>query len=469
MILAGGHAGPEERIRFLAESEAVAAVKHPGIVQIHDFGTHDGLPFFSLEFCEGGSLADRLADTPLPPPEAARLVRRIAQAVQAAHERGIIHRDLKPGNILIGEDGTPKNTDFGPAKRVEAAGLTGTCVVMGTPSYMPAEQAQGKPVGPAADVYALGAILYECLTGRPPFRAASALDTLLQVVRDEPVPPRQLNARVPADLETVCLKCLQKVSGRRYPSAADMGDDLERYLSGEPIKARPAGPLERALKWARRRPAQATLIAGLVLGLAGLMVGGSLFAWQAEQSRRSAEEHALKETRLRQTADENLELAKKAVDDCFNVARTDPLFQQPRMEKAKKLLLAKTLGFYKNIQETSPAPHFAILPCGSFSTPGPNHVYADRPVSLTRPVSITWPMSPSRPADSTAGLTGLSCPDTRSRTWLFPGQRADGTMTPRSASPKSVTSGLPASPGRAKCNRMLAGLMSRCTTPMSWA
>jgi serine/threonine protein kinase len=262
MILAGGHAGAEERQRFLAEAEAIAAIKHPGIVQIHDFGTHEELPFFALEFCDGGSLAARLNGTPLPPREAARLVEQLARAMQAAHERGIIHRDLKPANVLLGEDGEPRITDFGLARRTEGgSGLTQTGAIMGTPSYMAPEQAEGKKdIGPAADVYALGAILYECLTGRPPFRAATTFDTILQVIADEPVPPSQLNAKAPRDLETICLKCLRKEPARRYRSAAALADDLTRWQRGEPIHARPVGRLERLTKWARRRPAVASLL-----------------------------------------------------------------------------------------------------------------------------------------------------------------------------------------------------------------
>jgi formylglycine-generating enzyme required for sulfatase activity/tRNA A-37 threonylcarbamoyl transferase component Bud32 len=274
MVLSGGHAGEEERVRFLAEAEAIAAVEHPGIVQVHDFGTHDGLPFFSLELCPGGSLAAKLAGGPLQEREAAQTVERVARAVQAAHERGIIHRDLKPGNVLLAEDGSPKVTDFGLAKRVEGgSGLTQTGAVMGTPSYMAPEQAEGKKnIGPVTDVYALGAILYECLVGRPPFRAATSFDTLVQVVSEEPVAPRQLNARVPKDLETVCLKCLEKDPARRYSSAADLAEDLRRWQAGEPIAARPAGRLERGVKWARRRPLAAALLGVSVLAALGLAV-----------------------------------------------------------------------------------------------------------------------------------------------------------------------------------------------------
>jgi serine/threonine-protein kinase len=204
MILAGGHATPAERQRFQTEAEAVARLQHPHIVQVFEVGDHQGLPFFSMEFCEGGSLAARLAATPLPPQEAAALVEDVAGAVHFAHEHRILHRDLKPGNILRTADGTPKVTDFGLAKRLDEASQTASGAVLGTPSYMAPEQASGRKmeVGERADVYALGATLYECLTGRPPFKAATALDTLLQVVSEEPVPPRQLNARLPTDMES---------------------------------------------------------------------------------------------------------------------------------------------------------------------------------------------------------------------------------------------------------------------------
>jgi WD40 repeat protein len=277
MILAGGHAGPAELARFRTEAEAIARLQHPHVVQVFEVGELQGLPFFSLEFCPGGSLDRKLAGTPLPPQEAAAVVAKLARGVQAAHEARVLHRDLKPGNVLLTSDGTPKVTDFGLAKKLDAQGVTIPGVIMGTPSYMAPEQASGqsKEVGPAADVYALGAILYECLTGRPPFKAATAWDTLRQVMSEEPVPPRRLNAQVPRDLETVCLKCLQKEAPKRYATAAELADDLGRFQAGEPIIARPVGRLERGVKWVRRRPAMATLAALLVVvffaGVAGVI------------------------------------------------------------------------------------------------------------------------------------------------------------------------------------------------------
>jgi serine/threonine-protein kinase len=247
MVLAGGHAGEQELARFRVEAEAVARLQHPNIVQVFEVGRAEGCPFFSLEFCPGGSLADRLGGTALPPEEAARLVRALAGAMHAAHRAGVVHRDLKPANVLLAADGTPKISDFGLAKRLDdAAGRTQTGSVLGTPSYMAPEQAEGrKDVGPAADIYALGAILYELLTGRPPFRAATPLDTVFQVVADEPAPPRQRNPGVPRDLEAVCLKCLSKDPRRRYADAADLAADLGRFLDGEPVAAGQSGLLDR--------------------------------------------------------------------------------------------------------------------------------------------------------------------------------------------------------------------------------
>jgi WD40 repeat protein len=273
MILAGSHAGEQDLLRFLAEAEAVAALQHPHVVQLFEFGQHNGLPYFTLEFVPGGSLADKLQGTPLAPPEAARLVEQLAHGMAYAHERGIIHRDLKPHNVLLASDGTPKITDFGLAKRIEVgSGLTTSGAVMGTPSYMAPEQAAGKSseVGPLADVYALGAILYECLTGRPPFKGATLLETLEQVCHRDPVPPLQLQPKVPRDLETICLKCLHKEPGKRYGSAADLADDLRRFLDGESIHARPAGRTERAVKWARRHPGLSVSLAAVVVVVLGL-------------------------------------------------------------------------------------------------------------------------------------------------------------------------------------------------------
>ena len=255
MVLAGANARQQDLLRFFHEAQAVAKLRHPNIVPVYDVGRDEDCPYFTMEFVEGGSLAQKLAGTPQPARQAAAMVETLARAMQVAHENGIVHRDLKPGNILLSADGSPKITDFGLAKRLEDdAGLTQSGAVLGTPSYMAPEQAQGDPskIGCAVDVYALGSILYEMLTGRPPFRGETSLHTMMQVQNDEPVPPARLNPKVPLDVQTICLKCLQKQPGKRYASAAALAEDLRRFAAGEPILARPTGPLERAWRWCRR-------------------------------------------------------------------------------------------------------------------------------------------------------------------------------------------------------------------------
>jgi hypothetical protein len=269
MIVAGGHAGPEELARFRAEAEAIARLRHPNIVQVYEVGEHQGVPFFSLEFCPAGSLDKKLDGTPLSPSAAAALVEPLARAMRAAHQKGVVHRDLKPANVLLADDGTPKVTDFGLAKRLGDTQRTATGAVLGTPSYMAPEQARGKrkQVGPAADIFALGAILYELLTGRPPFRADTPLDTLLQVTSEEVTPPRRRQPTIPRDLEVICLKCLHKQPHRRYASAGDLADDLGRFLRGEPIRARGVPAWDRAGRWAKRRSGVIALAAVMLLAL----------------------------------------------------------------------------------------------------------------------------------------------------------------------------------------------------------
>jgi serine/threonine-protein kinase len=293
MLLTGAFASPEELARFQREAVAVAGLRHANIVQVHDAGAVEGRPYFTMEFVEGGSLAQKVAGVPQPARQAAALVATLADAMQVAHQGGIIHRDLKPGNVLLTADGTPKISDFGLARRLDDdAGPTRSGLPVGTPSYMAPEQAWGRTraIGPGVDVYALGAILYELLTGRPPHRGDTAAGTMLQVAYDDPVPPARLNPRVPHDLETICLKCLHKEPQRRYGCAAALAEDLQRFLHGEAITARPEGRLERLARGMRRRPALAVGLTASVL-LAIALVGGGL--WLSRE--RAANERATKQ------------------------------------------------------------------------------------------------------------------------------------------------------------------------------
>ncbi|HYT88518.1 MAG TPA: serine/threonine-protein kinase [Gemmataceae bacterium] len=262
VIRAGPYADPQNLSRFRTEAEATARLQHPNIVQVYEVGEHQGRPYLVLEFVGRGNLAEQLDGTPLPPRRAAELVLALARAMAHAHERGVLHRDLKPANVLLAEDGTPKIADFGLAKRLDAdRGQTRTGEILGTPSYMAPEQAEGRvrDLGPATDIYALGAILYELLTGRPPFKGASMLDTLEQVRTHEPVAPTALQPTVPGDLETICLKCLQKEATHRYPSAEALARDLQCFLAGEPISARSLTGLERLTRTIRFSGAPATM------------------------------------------------------------------------------------------------------------------------------------------------------------------------------------------------------------------
>jgi serine/threonine-protein kinase len=303
MLLAGAYASPHELARFQREAEAVAGLRHANIVQVHDVGDHEGQPFFTMEFVEGGSLAQKLAGHPQPARQAAALAVELAKAVQTAHLAGIVHRDLKPANVLLTADGTPKITDFGLARRLGGdAGATQTGAQIGTPSYMAPEQARGqvRAIGPGADVYALGAILYELLTGRPPFRAETAVETVQQVINQEPASPSRLNAKVPRDLETICLKCLRKEPENRYASALEVADDLGRFLEGRPIQARPLSLAARLWRWGWRNPAAAAL-AVAALCLVGLAIGAGFWLQRQQAERREAT--ARLEAVLKQAAD----------------------------------------------------------------------------------------------------------------------------------------------------------------------
>lgn len=323
MIRAGHWALEAEVQRFYLEAEATARLDHPGIVPLYEFGEHDGQHFFSMGLVEGGSLAGLLRNGPLPQREAASLTMRATQAVDYAHQQGIIHRDLKPANILLDKDGQPKVTDFGLAKNVRGdSHLTVTGQIVGTPSYMAPEQAVGKQesVGPAADVYSLGATLYCLLTGRPPFQAASTMETLKQVLEQEPISPRQLNRAISRDLDTICLKCLQKEPGKRYASAAALAEDLRRFLHNEPIQARPIGRTEVAWRWCRRNPGIASL-AGMVAFslLAGITIA-LIFADRASQKAQEAEASAQRASEAKALSDRRLYVAEiqLAVQDWRN-------------------------------------------------------------------------------------------------------------------------------------------------------
>lgn len=334
MVLAGAHAGEEQLARFRLEAEAVAHFQHPNVVQIYDIGQHQGLPYFSLEFVDGGSLSDKIDNKPQTPLEAAAMITVLAQAMAYAHQNGIIHRDLKPVNVLLTRDGQPKIADFGLAKRLEGDSThTRSGSIMGTPSYMAPEQARGdtKLAGPSVDIYALGAILYEMLTGHPPFVGATVLDTIEQVRTQEPVPPRTLQPNVPEDIETICLKCLQKETHKRYESMEALADDLTRFLKGEPIKARPIGNLERLWRWTKRNPRIAALSGTILILLIAGIVGSTTAAFTINRSRAAA-------VKARDEADLNAQAAEKARDEATRSAQAA---EKARDEASRNAQLAE--------------------------------------------------------------------------------------------------------------------------------
>jgi eukaryotic-like serine/threonine-protein kinase len=328
MILTGQLASKAEVERFYAEAKAAANLQHPNIVAIHEVGAHDNQHYFSMDYIEGKSLSQMARENPLPPAKAAAYLRAIAEAIEFAHREGTLHRDLKPSNVLIDRFDQPQVTDFGLAKRIEGtAQPTATGTLAGTPSYMPPEQAgaQDGRLSPASDVYSLGALLYELVTGRPPFLADTLLATLNQVLNNEPVSPRLLNSKVPRDLETICLKCLQKSPVKRYSSAADLAQDLDRFLHGKPIHARPVSSAERTWRWCRRNPVTASLSASVALLLLASAIGGPTLTVIANRNARKAKENArlaLAESRradsARTAAEQSATEAKRAKIEADN-------------------------------------------------------------------------------------------------------------------------------------------------------
>lgn len=322
VILAGGHAGEVELARFQTEAESVARLKHHSFVQIYEVGSDEGLPYLALEYCTGGSLEDRIAESPPAPRESAELVAKLADAMDHAHQARVIHRDLKPGNVLFDEDGEPKITDFGLAKKVgEDDSHTRTVSVMGSLGYMSPEQASGhtREATPSVDIYALGAVLYRLLAGRTPFEGSSTVESLQLVINGIPVPVRRLRPSCPRDLDTICLKCLEKAPANRYQTAADLADDLRRFLRGEPIAARAATPLEQLASWAKRHPLPTLVAMGAVVTLA-LLAG--VMAWTTYRNYRVIETIQHREMRVQDLRGQILYLDEVLTDSCALAAAT---------------------------------------------------------------------------------------------------------------------------------------------------
>jgi tetratricopeptide (TPR) repeat protein len=357
MILAGCYASPLLRTRFRTEAEAVARLQHPNVVQIYEVGEHDGRTFLALEYVSGGDLLGKIAETPQPEREAAHLVEALARAVHCAHRHGILHRDLKPHNVLLTTDGTPKITDFGLAKILDAdshAGPTQSESLIGTPCYMAPEQAAGaaKQIGVPADVYSLGAILYEMLTGRPPFQGLTLLSILEQVRNREPTPVRRLRPRVSPDLETICLRCLEKRPGNRYPSAEALADDLRRFLDGRPVVARPVHRWERLWRSARRHPTRVAVALGAVA-----LVGLLLTAWSyfRASERLAGHEAEAKHRQFVERRDAALLYGLLAPDEGALFLGTEVAANLQTAEKAAREALALA-GMDADVDVVNPTP-----------------------------------------------------------------------------------------------------------------
>ena len=349
MVRAGAGARPEDLVRFETEAKAVAAIDHNNIIKIFDIGEEDGLPYFSLEYLPGGSLANKIGGKPQPVDEAARIVEVLANAMHVAHQHKVIHRDLKPGNILLAADGTLKITDFGMVKRLESdSGQTRSGSILGTPSYMAPEQARGESqtVGPPADQYSLGAILYELLTGRPPFQGTSVIETLDMVRNKEPVAPSQLQPKTPRDLETICLKCLEKDIARRYPDVLALAEDLRRCRAGETILARPVSDAERYWRWCKRNRRVASLSAAVALLLLIVAAGSAIAAVTLRRANTVAEQK-------RHEAERNLAVVRAANEQNRSAVEGDvelilllrgKLRDVPAIENEREQLFDKAIG-----------------------------------------------------------------------------------------------------------------------------
>lgn len=340
MILAGQFADQTDVDRFYQEAEAAAALSHPNIVAIHEIGEVTGQHFFSMEYIDGDSLAGLVRESPFTPQRAAKVVQTIAETMAFAHERGIVHRDLKPSNVLVDSHQRALITDFGLAKSVaNQSQLTLSGAIVGTPSYMPPEQARGDAasVGPCSDIYSTGAVLYELVTGRPPFRAATPFETVRQVMENEPLSPRLVNPSVPRDLETICLKCLQKDPAKRYATSQDLADELTRFLNGEPIKARPVGRVERVWRWCQRNRSTAAAI-GVSILLLLLAITTISVAYVRTSSALAKSEESLRE-------------AIGAVNDYLTVVSEDTLLQQQNFQGMRRDLLQTALSYYERFLE----------------------------------------------------------------------------------------------------------------------
>ncbi len=330
VILAGGHAGRVELARFQTEAEAVARLKHQNVVQIYEVGEHDGLPFLALEYCAGGCLEDRIDDAPLSLRESAELTATLSDAVEHAHQAGVIHRDIKPGNVLFDGDGTPKITDFGLAKQLgDDDSYTRTGSIMGSIGYMSPEQASGhtREVKAATDIYALGSVLYRLLAGRVPFEGSTDIETLHMVINAAPVPIRRLRPSCPSDLETICLKCLEKNPASRYARASELGADLRRFLNGEPIHARPATPLEQLINWARRNPLPSVVA---VFGVVMLTVLTGILAGMTYRNYRMMQTIQQREMRVQELRGEILYLDELLTGSCFLASLTGEMQWEKR-------------------------------------------------------------------------------------------------------------------------------------------